>query len=160
MGFLVVRLGAGEGVPAAAVVLSEPRMKAWRGFVENTESFGRPQGQTMTAGILPLAVARAMKDAGTPFVPVVHVPDTLLVGPKARRHGRRGDALTREQWRTLPSSMVRATWYRDTATGDLVALMPDGTQASVVRTGAIDTVYRDAAAAEKIRSGRWKKAVE
>lgn len=138
-------------------VLSPTRMKAWRGFINNTQSFGKPQNQTMTAGIIPLVVARAMSRAGTPFVPVVHVPDTLIVGPKARRHAREGEALTREEWAALPVRLRTATWYRDTETGDLIAVMGGGVQASVSRSGAVDTVYRDAAAEQKIKNGRWMK---
>ena len=135
-------------------------MKAWGGFIANTLAFGRVQHQTMTAGILPLDVARAQASRGEAFVPVVHVEDSLIVGKKARRHQVHGDALTREECQTLPSGMARATWYRDTETGDLIAAMDNGLQASVSRTGAVDTVYRDRAAEQKIKSGRWVKVAK
>jgi SPP1 gp7 family putative phage head morphogenesis protein len=140
-----------------SIVNSPTRMRAWDGFIANTLSFGKPQGQTMTAGILPLAVARAMASRDAPFMPVVHVPDTLLVGPKARRHAIEGDAPTREQWGALPASLRGATWYHDTETGDLIAVMEGKMQVSVSRTGRVDTFYRDRAAEEKINTGRWVK---
>ncbi len=153
----------GEAAGFATVekaVLSPTRLKAWQGFVANTLAFERVQHQTMTAGILPLDVARAQAARGEAFVPVVHVEDSMIVGPKARRHVGRGDALTREEWAELPDRLRAATWYRDTETGDLIAVMEGGVQASVSRTGGVDTVYRDAAAEEKIRRGRWVKVMK
>lgn len=157
---LYQRAAAAFGLPQALawvgdVLASAPRRRAWRAFVDNTLAFGRVQHQTTTLGVLPAAVARAQAEAGGS--PVLHVDDTLLVGPKARRHARRGDALSAIQWADLPDRLPGATWYRDTRTGDLVAWIEPDIQLSVSATGRVDTAYLDAAAREKIRSGRWQR---
>jgi hypothetical protein len=51
--------------------------------------------------------------------------------------------------------MPAAVWYRDTQTGDLVAELAGGVYVMVSPSGAVDSAYRDAAAAGKIRQGRW-----
>jgi hypothetical protein len=115
-------------------------VKAWEGFVENTVGFGRTQGQTMTVGVLPLAVAQAA--AG--FSPVLHVPDRLIVGRKAQRHATHHDGLPTEQWSVLPTKLVGAKWFMDTRSGDLIGLISQGEMTlkiAVDRSGMIDTVY-------------------
>lgn len=151
----VAALGDEAGFKAVEkLVLSPTRMKAWEGFVANTLNFGRIQGQTMTVGILPLEVARA----AAVFSPVLHVPDRLIVGKKAARHSSSGDALSKDEWISLPKKMAAATWYEDSETGDLIAEL-GASYLMVSRTGAADSAYHDAAARQKIASGRWKKVV-
>lgn len=150
----------GDDAAFAAVskaVLSPVRMKAWRGFIENTTATGLVQQQTMTVGILPLAIARQAATAGTPVVPVLHVPDRLVVGKKAARHRESDDALSPSDWQDLPGSLVDAQWYQDTRTGNLVAYRRDsGISVTFSRSGRADSAYRDSAAPEKIRSGIWE----
>ncbi|PAS97954.1 MAG: phage head morphogenesis protein [Candidatus Dactylopiibacterium carminicum] len=131
------------------VVTSAPRLRAWDGFVGNTFAQGTTQGQTMTLGVLPAQLAQASAAS------VLFVEDRLLVGAKARRHASRGDAPTRAQWEAMPRQMPAARWYRDTETGNLVAELPEGLYVIVSPAGAVDSAYRDAQAARKIRSGRW-----
>lgn len=136
----VAALGDEAGFKAVEkLVLSPTRMKAWRGFVANTADFGRTQGQTMTAGMLPLATAQA-----TGFAPVLYVPDRLIVGRKAKRHTAHHDGLPPEQWSDLPTKLAGATWFMDTRSGDLVGLVSQGEltlKIAVDRSGMIDTVY-------------------
>lgn len=153
----VAALGDEAGFAAVTqTVLAPTRMKAWRGFVDNTLHTGRQQGQTMTVGILPLSIARRAKEDGTPIEPVLHVHDRLIVGKKARRHANDGDALTPAVWRTLPEAMQDAVWYRDTRTGNLVAYRAaDGLAVSFNAAGRADSAYFDRVAEEKIRRGQW-----
>lgn len=151
----VAALGDEAGFAAVqAAVLSPTRLRAWDGFVDNTLATGRTQHQTMTLGLLPHRVARQMADAATPVAPVMHLDDALIVGRKARRHSRRGEALTAAEWRALPVSLREGTWYRDTTTGRLVVASGD-IHTTITRTGKVDTVFRDPLAAQKIADGRW-----
>lgn len=126
-----------------------PRLAAWRAFVTNTLATGLAQRQTMTLGLAPaLAIADGQ-------APVIYVSDRLLVGPKARRHDARGNAIDLKAWLALPEALARATWYRDRQTGHLIALLEDGTLLAIAPDGQVESVYRDGAAAEKIRAGRF-----
>jgi SPP1 gp7 family putative phage head morphogenesis protein len=151
----VAALGDEDGFSVVSkAVLSPTRRKAWEGFVGNTLDFGRIQGQTMTVGVLPLAVALAMEG----FSPVLYVPDRLIVGKKARRHGDSGDALSQEDWAGLPVSIQQgAEWFRDSTTGNLVAYHRNGLAVTFDPLGRADSAYFDQAAEEKVRRGQWVK---
>lgn len=152
-------------------VLSQTRMKAWGAFVEgafgsgvrNLDGLAAVQGQTMTAGILPLTVARKLAAEGEAFAPVIHVSDRLLVGKKALRHEAAGDALGRTDWETLPGLLQSASVYRDKQTGQLILVYAHGTgentvQLAVGRDGGLRSAYlaSNSLVEEKIRSGRWE----
>lgn len=153
---LLKKAQAAVGQPEALRIVGEtltsaPRLQAWRAFVDNTMNFARPQHQTMTLGL----TAWPLIESG--YAPIVHLRDGLLVGPKARRHEDRGDAPSRDEWLSLPERLAGAKWYRDTHTGDAVAILPDGLVLAMDKTGAVDTLYRDKLAADKIASGRWRE---
>lgn len=151
-------------------VLSETRLKAWRGFVGNSfdsgiaNTEGRPviQGQSMTVGILTLdetvAAARLAKKA---FNPVMYVEDRLLVGKKALRHETAGDALSVEQWNKLPRLLQDATWYFEPSTGNAVAVMdggPDRVLKAVFNAeGKADTVFliSPQPVVDAVAGGKW-----
>ena len=137
----VAALGDEAGFRAVEkLVLSPTRMRAWEGFVANTLDFGRTQGQTMTVGMLPLAVARAAPG----FAPVLYVPDHLVAGQKARRHAQKGDELSRDDWKKLPVPLKNARWYSDKNSGNLLALTETGDKLlkiAVDKTGKIDTAH-------------------
>ena len=46
-----------------------------------------------------------------------------------------------------------ATWYRDTRSANEIALLQD--RFAVIASGRVDSVYRDAAAADKIARKVW-----
>ncbi|NLF56534.1 MAG: minor capsid protein [Candidatus Hydrogenedens sp.] len=147
----------GDGPEAYALaqntVLSETRMKGWRAFVDvsRRSPTGEQQNKTMTAGILPYRVA-----SETGFSPVLHVRDGLIMGRKGRRHAETGDALSDDEWRRLPELLRDAQWYRDTKSGNTVAVMEDVKMSAVFsQEGKADTVYRDAHIAQKIRDKLW-----
>lgn len=152
-------------------VLSDTRIKAWHAFVDgafgsgvrNQDGLAAVQGQTMTAGILPLQVVRKLAAAGDAFAPVVHVPDQLLVGKKALRHGAAGDALEQADWQALPGLLPDAHVYRDTQTGQLIMVYAHGTtersvQLAVARDGGVRSAYlaSNDLVEEKVRSRRWE----
>lgn len=172
---LVKKAAAALGDPAGyalarQTVLSDTRMKAWGAFVENTFESGISnregrtvvQNQSMTAGVLPLEVARAVIGAGLAVSPVLYVEDALLVGRKAARHELAGNALTREEWGRLPQSLQQATYYIEVATGNLM-LVWAGDQATAFkaafdRSGKMDTAFRVSheSITAAVSSGQWK----
>ncbi|TSE29041.1 hypothetical protein [Tepidimonas charontis] len=102
---------------------------------------GRPQNKTVTLGL-------------TPTGAVAWVGDTLLVGPKARRHAAKGEALGRDEWMMLPERFRRAQWYEDRQTGNLVARLGD-TAVYIDKGGQVDSVYRDPLIEQKTATQRW-----
>ncbi len=150
-------LGDAEGFERVrAALLSDSRLKAWRSFVEsafhsgisNREGRMVPQGQTMTVGILPLDVARALAARGTPFSPVLHVEDSLLVGRKAGRHAMAGNALSANDWMALPDELSGSdvAVYVDTRSGNLMLVWPGDEltafKAAFNASGKMDTAFR------------------
>lgn len=150
-------LGDAEGFERVrATLLSDSRLKAWRSFVEsafhsgisNREGRMVPQGQTMTVGILPLDVARALAARGTPFSPVLHVEDSLLVGRKAGRHVMAGNALSANDWMALPDELngLDVAVYVDTRSGNLMLVWPGDEltafKAAFNAAGKMDTAFR------------------
>ena len=150
-------LGDAEGFERVrATLLSDSRLKAWRSFVEgafhsgisNREGRMVPQGQTITVGILPLDVARALAARGTPFSPVLHVEDSLLVGRKAGRHAMAGNALSANDWMALPDELSGSdvAVYVDTRSGNLMLVWPGDEltafKAAFNAAGKMDTAFR------------------
>ena len=145
------RAALGDAAARAALaemLASAPRLRAWRAFVENTLAYKLTQGQTGTLGVLPAGLKAEN--------PVIWLEDRLIAGKKGLRHVGAGDAPSREQWLALPELLKEAVWYRDTRNNHAVALLPDGLAVIVDPvSGRVTSVYRDAAAADKIRRGIW-----
>lgn len=153
------------------VVLSETRQKAWRAFVENTLESGikgkdgQPavQGQTMTVGMLPLALARELLGRGKAFNPVMSVEDRLIVGKKALRHRAAGNAITLAQWQQLPELLDGAAWYLDKHTDNLVAVMDGGVDVAMkavfTPAGQADTVFAvpTVSVEGSVKGAQWEK---
>lgn len=153
------------------VVLSPTRQKAWRALVDNSVASGiqgkagQPavQGQTMTAGILPLGLAQELIGMGKPVKPILSVEDRLIVGKKALRHEAQGSAITIEQWHQLPDLLPGATWYLDKHTGNLVAIMDGGVDVAIkavfTPSGQADTVMTipTVSVAGSVKGRQWKK---
>jgi SPP1 gp7 family putative phage head morphogenesis protein len=151
-------------------VLSDTRMKAWAGFVENTFDSGvenptgraAVQNQTMTVGVMPLSAVSAFLQVKLPVSPVLYVDDTLIVGKKAVRHEAAANALTREEWMSLPQALTKASLYFEPATKNLIYIWEaDETTAFKAvfdANGQMDTAYRDRldTIERKMRSGAWK----
>ena len=82
-------------------------------------------------------LVRALDELGvTPAGAGIYVRPGLVVGPKAQRHGRKGDALDNEEWRRLPEWMEEPTAVAlDIDSGNLLYLLtetrPDGRRIQV-----------------------------
>lgn len=149
---LLRKADAALGRPEALRLVGEaltspPRLAAWRAFVDNTLAMGMAQRQTMTLGLVQPAAGSDGR--------VAYLSDQLIVGKKGRRHVREGDAPSRDEWLGLPERMRAAKWYSDTRTRDAVAVLPDGLCVMVDKAGRVDSVYRDAGAADKIARKIW-----
>lgn len=150
-------------------VLSEPRIKAWDAFIENALKSGihgaqgqpGPQNQTMTVGILDLAVARTLLRQNTPFAPILYVYDRLVVGAKSRRHQSAGNALSENDWISAPFSISTSDVYYDKQEQRLIQTsnLADGQtlQFAFKSNGEMVSAYieRTSLIQEKIRTGRW-----
>ncbi len=128
----------------AEMLSSAPRLRAWRAFVENALAMGRPQNRTMTLGL-------------TPDGAIVYLPDTLIVGPKARRHEFKGEALDHDAWTTLGERFNQARWFEDVQTGNFAALLDD-VAVYIDKGGKVDSIYRDPLIKQKIAAKRLVEA--
>jgi len=69
--------------------------------------------------------ALAAADQPAPISAEIAVEDRLLVGKKARRHEHQGDALTAEEWKSIPAALdSERRVYRDKETGRLLYVLP------------------------------------
>ena len=153
-------------------VLSETRLKAWRGFVDNTfdsgirNAKGDPviQGQSMTVGILTPDTVRMLASKGRNFAPVLSVDDRLLIGKKALRHGATGDALNQSDWMNIPTQLPDAFPYWDKDTNRLVLVyarnVPEqSVQLVFVESGEAVSAYSvdDNMIKDKVQRKRWEQ---
>jgi len=120
---------------AQRLLLSKPRLDAWRSFIRNTIEYGVQQRQTMTVGVMQAKELAYAAAKGAQISPVIFVRDNLIAGKKARRHRLHGDALSTNNWLNLPRGLVGAKVYWDTADNHLVYLLDDG---SVLAVRSID----------------------
>lgn len=152
-------------------VLSDTRMKAWRAFIENTQSSGIRnklgesviQGQSMTVGILSPRTVLTLAEQDLNFSPLLSVEDRLVVGKKAKRHGNDGDALESSDWLAVPELLSGAYTYLDKKTGQLVLVYARGTTEQSVqlvfeKNGEAASAYLtdNALVMHKVQSGRWE----
>jgi len=62
-----------------------------------------------------------------PLTAEIAVPDSLILGPKQRRHASDGNALTEEEWRKLPEMLANPEQILfDTRSGKLLYVYPAG----------------------------------
>lgn len=153
-------------------LLSATRLRAWQAFVDGAYSPGfrgkndQPvvQGQTMTVGLLPLNVIHKAQTQGIgSIMPVLSASDRLLVGKKAQRHQAAGNALSMEQWISLPDELVYASWYLDTRSGNLAAVIDNGSGKVIKalfdpKSGTMDTAFTVTAEdiTSAVNGGIWK----
>ncbi len=102
--------------------------KAFGDFTGGVFRDGVARGQWKVAGFMaPIDVAWLEKTGRpVPESAEIAVEDRLMVGRKAARHQANGDALTPEEWASLPDGLadgLEAVLY-DTETGNLLYVMP------------------------------------
>ncbi|MCK0915084.1 phage head morphogenesis protein [Acinetobacter pittii] len=91
------------------MLLSKPRLKAHESFVRNALSFGKPQNRTSTVGVLHLDEIQFLSSKNKLIEsPIMTVSDHLLVGKKAERHSKAGNALNTDEWIQLSKLIAQA----------------------------------------------------
>lgn len=103
-------MGNAEGLKQVQQLITSPvRMKAHQSFVDNSLSFAKPQHRISTVGVLDDKVIQFLANKAQNIEsPIITVSDHLLLGKKAVRHADAGDALSIEEWKTLPLIMADA----------------------------------------------------
>lgn len=90
-------------------LLSPVRLDAWNAFVDGTIKHGQSQGKTMAFGVMAPAEQSFAQSKGAEVQSgVMYLEDRQLIGPKAARHEKAGDALTPEEWKALPINVANA----------------------------------------------------
>lgn len=120
-------LGDEQGLAEVQQALLDPvRLKAWQAFVDTALKAGRPQGQTMSFGVLsPVDLRFSLAKSVAVQSGIIYLDDKLLSGAKARRHDQAGNALSADEWKTLPLLMAEAEqvlW--DTENSTLLYVLP------------------------------------
>jgi len=117
---------AGRFDAAVATVTSRERLAEYSAWVSTVLNDGLKRGRSHPVGLIAPAEAAAMTQRGhPPATGVIEVEDRLIVGKKAARHQRQGNALSAEEWSALPRGLARpeATLY-DSANGTLLYVYP------------------------------------
>ncbi|MDP8567912.1 phage head morphogenesis protein [Methylophilus aquaticus] len=95
------------------ILLSKPRMDAWRGFVKNVIDYGFTQNQSITATVVKgKALALAQKYINDQFNAVAEFQDNLIIGKKAQRHSDFNMQLTVDDFMVLPILISNAQDFR------------------------------------------------
>lgn len=124
----LIRLDAPIGAAMAAELeplLAAERRAGWAQAFDAWRADGQSRGRTTVVGAIKpdtlawLDQAHAIRPAGAEVV----IRDDLVLGPKARRHERVGDALSDDEWRDLPRFLAQPSrTYLDTRSQKLVSV--------------------------------------
>ncbi|MBS3963449.1 MAG: hypothetical protein KGZ80_02935, partial [Methylomonas sp.] len=137
-----------------------------------TRSVGTRKKQTMTVGVMRQAELDYARVKQAPIdSPIVFIADSLLIGPKAKRHAASGDALSADEWLVLPELLAAAemaVW--DTEEKTVVYLLPGQAESRLavrfgrLKSGGLEvpdtaTVFHTAKAQfdDYLRQGRYEK---
>lgn len=122
-----------EMYKVVAPILQQERQAAFKGFVEEVMADPVKRGRVATVGAIDPATlswlmrTRSIEPAGAEIT----VEDSLLIGKKAARHQLAGDALSAEEWATLPAALGKPEQILfDMRTGKLIYVLAadDGRQ--------------------------------
>ena len=105
------------------------RQLAWWNTLDEWLKSGKQASRLAVVGTLEpdvLAWLDSVKDI-QPLIAEIAVPDSLILGPKQRRHADAGNAFTREEWRNLPEMITHPEQILfDTRSGKLLYIYPAG----------------------------------
>ena len=96
-------------------VLLEERAAAFSTWVDEVVASGVSRNEWRVAGVMEQQeIDYLTYQAGKPPVTAeIAIEDRLIVGKKAARHAQSGDALTVDEWKSLPDSLTGAKVYFD-----------------------------------------------
>lgn len=123
-------------------------------WIDDTLAAGRAAGRGITVGAIgaeELAWLRREKGV-TPLRADITLDDRLVVGKKAIRHEAAGDALTAEEWRTLPTLQREAVLYDNDTGNVLYVLTPLADSRKVKMVVALDYKTKGKDAANSVRT--------
>ena len=124
------RLPAPIGVDLAADVpqhIADQRSRAFAAWVDAVLSAGMSRNMSAVVGVIRQNEldALAAADQPAPISAEIAVEDRLLVGKKARRHEQQGNALSADEWKSIPVALeTDRRVYRDKETGRLLYVLP------------------------------------
>ncbi len=105
-----------------APVLQAQRAAAFAQWVTEVAASGVSRNEWRIAAVMQQPEIDFLdREVGKPAVTAeIAIEDRLIVGKKADRHAREGDALTINEWKNLPSALANAKAYFDRAKGTLL----------------------------------------
>jgi len=126
----------GAAAYARVMPVALPAVRAnWREWVDDVldSRAGRPRREQQIAGVLAPDDLRFLRAEGiSPVSAEIAVSDQLLVGRKAARHEAAKNALTPEQWRSVPDVLAQPqAVYFDTELQGLIYVSGAGRAAKI-----------------------------
>lgn len=121
-------LGAAMWAQLKEAVAMETQLAWWNTLEGWLKSGQQANRMTVVGAIDPdtLAWLDSVKSI-QPITAEIAVPDSLILGPKQRRHADAGNALTHEEWRNLPGMLAHPEQILfDTRSGKLLYIYPAG----------------------------------
>jgi len=121
-------LGAAMWESIKDAVAMERQLAWWNALDEWLKSGKRANRLAVVGALAPdtLAWLDSVKSI-RPLTAEIAVPDSLVLGPKQRRHADAGNAFSREEWRNLPGMLAAPERILfDTRSGKLLYIYPAG----------------------------------
>lgn len=145
----LARLPAPLGAALAkelAPALLPAMVNAFAKWADDVASAGVTRNTMQTAGAMQVAEIEFLTRLGKPPLSAeLVVEDRLLVGKKANRHARDGDALTLDEWKSVPAQLVKqANVYYDKTNGSILYVMPALTDSRSIKL-AVEVNFETAA---------------
>lgn len=100
---------------------------AWWNTLDGWLQSGKQANRLAVVGAIDSEILAWLESAKNiqPLTAEIAVPDSLILGPKQRRHADAGNALTHEEWRGLPEMIAKPTQVLfDTRSGKLLYTYP------------------------------------
>ena len=112
-------------------VLLEERAAAFSAWVDEVVASGVARNEWRVAGVMQQPeIDFLTHQAGKPPITAeIAIEDRLIVGKKAARHEQSGDALTVDEWKSIPEALTGAKVYFDKINGSMLYVFASLTDA-------------------------------
>lgn len=116
-------------------VLQQERAAAFSAWVDDVVASGVSRNAWRVAGVMaqPEIDYLTHQAATPPITAEIAIEDRLIVSKKATRHEKAGDALTIEEWRSLPVALSEAKVYFDKLNGSVLYVFASQTDGRSVK---------------------------
>ena len=127
-------IGAAMWEVLVSVLLTE-KSAEFSAWVDRVLEYGVIRHDKQIAGAMQSQDIKFLEQLGKePVTAEIVVEDSLLIGKKSQRHEAAGDALTLEEWKSVPAALTdHPLVYYDTVNGSLLYVMPSLTDSRSIK---------------------------